>query len=378
MNLLIVQRRLTHYRVPFFERLKESLSQDDINLTLVIGKPNSEEIKKNDGGEISWAKKVPCNYFFKNKICKMDFSGIAKNNTHLILTQENKLIDNIGYLCQQKNNRTALWGHGKNFQSTEITPTLADGIKNSLSRRADWWFAYTELSEKTISDIGYPKERITILNNSIDTEKLKKDFQESQKKNKQNLKIELGLHPDAVVGIFIGSLYKEKLPELLIESCEKIKQKFQNFELVVVGDGPMIGFFQEKKKLLPWIHVLGTLKGTKKTDALACADVMLNPGLVGLGILDSFTTGTPIITTDCKIHSPEICYLKNKSNGLFVAKESSAVASAFEELMNNKNLYSTISKNCLISSDFYSLQKMVANFRHGVNLWKKSNPKNNK
>ena len=45
MNLLIVQRRLTHYRVPFFERLKESLSQDDINLTLVVRKPNPKEIK---------------------------------------------------------------------------------------------------------------------------------------------------------------------------------------------------------------------------------------------------------------------------------------------------------------------------------------------
>ena len=53
MNLLIVQRRLTHYRVPFFERLKESLSQDDINLTLVVGKPNPEELKKKDGGEIT-------------------------------------------------------------------------------------------------------------------------------------------------------------------------------------------------------------------------------------------------------------------------------------------------------------------------------------
>jgi hypothetical protein len=37
----------------------------------------------------------------------------------------------------------------------------------------------------------------------------------------------------------------------------------------------------------------GMLKGQDKVQALACATVMLNPGLVGLGILDSFVWGCP-------------------------------------------------------------------------------------
>ena len=62
--------------------------------------------------------------------------------------------------------------------------------------------------------------------------------------------------------------------------------------------------------------MLGVRKGQAKADVLALAKVMINPGVVGLNILDSFVAGVPMITTNCKGHGPEIAYLTNGENGL--------------------------------------------------------------
>ena len=48
---------------------------------------------------------------------------------------------------------------------------------------------------------------------------------------------------------------------------------------------------------------------------------MINPGLVGLSIIDSFAAGIPIITTTSKIHSPEISYLQHNYNGLILEND---------------------------------------------------------
>ena len=56
---------------------------------------------------------------------------------------------------------------------------------------------------------------------------------------------------------------------------------------------------------------------------------------VGLGILDSFALGIPMVTTDCKIHSPEIAYLKSGRNGLMIADSEEAFIEGVERLLKN-------------------------------------------
>ena len=51
-KVLVIQRRLTHYRVPFFVALLEEMKAQNLELILAYGEPSSSELKKNDSGLI--------------------------------------------------------------------------------------------------------------------------------------------------------------------------------------------------------------------------------------------------------------------------------------------------------------------------------------
>ena len=94
--------------------------------------------------------------------------------------------------------------------------------------------------------------------------------------------------------------------------------------------------------------------------------VMLNPGLVGLGILDSFAMGLPMVTTDCGIQSPEIAYLESGRNGLMVDNDIKAYVDGVLSLFNNSTMYDYMVAACEEDSTRYSLDKMVENFCLGI------------
>jgi glycosyltransferase involved in cell wall biosynthesis len=66
------------------------------------------------------------------------------------------------------------------------------------------------------------------------------------------------------------------------------------------------------------LHALGPKFGAEKTLYVSLGKVWLMPGLVGLGVLDSFAYETPMVTTQLPYHSPEIDYLQDGVNGVIV------------------------------------------------------------
>lgn len=60
---MIVQRRLTYYRVPLFELLRNDFAAKGIELDLLIGQAKASEAAKRDTGHIPWATLVPTHFF---------------------------------------------------------------------------------------------------------------------------------------------------------------------------------------------------------------------------------------------------------------------------------------------------------------------------
>lgn len=58
-SVCIIQRRLTHYRVPLFVALRTALSERGIHLRLLVGRGMPDEETKNDAGELTWAEPIP-------------------------------------------------------------------------------------------------------------------------------------------------------------------------------------------------------------------------------------------------------------------------------------------------------------------------------
>lgn len=369
-RLLIVQRRLPHYRVPFFARLRERLAQDGVHLDLAVGQGTPQEMQKQDGGSLEWAHPAPCHYLLGQRLCWQRLGPALSQADRVIVTQENKLLNNLLLLGGPQRRKVALWGHGTNLQARPgLGARAAQAFKTQVSRRANWWFAYTELSADLFRAMGVTSSRLTVINNAVDTQALRRQVLALRQVPAATLRRDAGL-PDGPLALFIGSLYQDKRLDLLIDAAMRLRAELPNFQLAIAGAGPLAVSLQAQTTRLPWVHWLGTVHGERKARLLATADAMLNPGLVGLGILDAFAAGLPLVTTDCGVHSPEIAYLKPGDNGLMCAPQSEAVAQAALQLWRDPALAQRLRLGSEAAATQYGLDQMVERFANGVMQWR--------
>ncbi len=362
-KILLVQRRMTHYRIPFFEILKNLMLHKNIELIIAYGDSTLEEYKKNDSEKLNWGVSLKTHYFFNGKICWQPFSHLVKDVDAIVITHENKLIFNLIPQWFWKSKKIILWGHGENLQKEN--PDWRDAFKRITANKADWWLAYTDMSVPLIKKSGFPIERITVLNNTIDT----KEFQNHLSSVSKNKILELRNQYDIAgdnIGIFIGSLYEEKRIDFLIDSALKIREKLPDFELIIAGDGKLRAFVEQQSFIYPWIHYVGAIKGIDKAILLSISKIMLNPGLVGLGILDSFLSHTPMITTNCGIHSPEVVYLSHMNNGIMTNNDLDEYSETAIEVLLDPSLLDKLSEGCKVAGAQYTLDNMAINFTNGV------------
>lgn len=364
-SVAIVQRRLTHYRVALFERLRETLAKKNIELQLIVGDPTPTERTKRDEGKISWAQHVPCSYVLGERICWHPFGKAIDGIDLLIVPQEMKLIYNLVPILRKRDHSLAYWGHGRNFQAGRSS-RFKEAIRRPLLRRADWWFAYTELSAMIVRDAGFPASRITCVNNSIDTESLCDQLDSVSHQELAELRRSLRIGDRDPVAIYCGSLYEEKQIPLLIEAAIRIRELVPNFHLIVVGAGPLSQLVASASQSHNAIHHIGVLNGHARARYLKLADVFLNPGLVGLGIIDAFCAGLPIVTTRTALHSPEIQYLNDGENGLYAPDTAHGFALAVAKLLETPEQVKRLSVRSRLCATEYSLSSMITRFAQGV------------
>jgi glycosyltransferase involved in cell wall biosynthesis len=362
-RVLVVQRRLTHYRVPFFEALKKQMAERNFELILAYGNGTVDENAKHDNGEIMWGQFLNTYYAFSGKFCWQPFKKLARDVDMVIITHENKLIYNLIVQYGYSNHRIGLWGHGANLQGDPNS--IREWFKRILARRADWWFAYTSISVPLIKKSGFPSNRITVLNNSIDTSSLIEMNECVSEGMIESLRSSIGLNGHKI-GIFVGSLYKEKRIEFMLDAVKEIKQKVLDFEFLIVGNGPQQALIEEFCVTHPWAHYLGVQIGQDKVNAMKLSRVMINPGLVGLGILDSFACRVPMMTTDCGLHSPEIAYLENDINGVMTSNTLDSYVDAVSTLLQEDLQLKRLIEGCERSSVKYTIENMAYNFADGI------------
>lgn len=363
-RVVIAQRRLTHYRVPFFNHLRERLASEGIDLKVLYGNPNRAERSRRDSGALTWGRHVRCRYAFGGRVCWQNISRHLWDADLVIVAQENKLLYNLFALLFHRPRRIAFWGHGRNFQRRSAYSAL-EQLKFWLSDRVDWWFAYTSMSADIVKSRGFPVDRITVTNNAVDTASLRHELEIARSGDVRAIRKRLGLG-QGPVGLFIGSLDKNKRLPFLIESAVLVKSGLQNFTLVIAGDGPDRPLVESAVRQHDFIKYLGVVDGGGKAELLSVADIMLNPGMIGLGILDAFVAGIPIITTDCEIHSPEIAYLKSGYNGIVTENETPAYVAAIKRLLDEPFELQELGKGAATTAQNYSLNNMTERFAEGI------------
>ena len=368
-QVVILQHRLLHYRASFFDRLRETCAQRQIALHLVHGQASRREAVKKDEGSLPWAHKV-CNRFWElgeRDLVWQPFPDELNKADLVVVMQESRILSNYPLLLSRlwRRRKLAYWGHGKNFQS-DAPSGLRERWKNFLICRVDWWFAYTGMTVDILRASGYPAGRITCLNNAIDTSAFKADLASWGDADLLAAREQLGISPSARVGVFCGSLYPDKRLDLLIDSADLIRKQVPDFALIVMGDGPSMPQLREAASTRPWVHLLGVKKGREKALYFRMGDVMLNPGLVGLHIVDAFCSGLVMMTTRTARHSPEVAYLRDGENGVAAGDSAEAYSQAVLDVITRPERLASMRAAALADADCYTLDNMVQRFADGI------------
>lgn len=356
-RVVVIQEVVPQYRVPLFEMLRDGLNEHAVELALLYGQGTARYRTRGDTAQVEWAHAV------HNKVVRLprgatltwqpaarqamraDLVVVEHANRHLI----NYLL--LAVCAAGAGPRVAFWGHGANLQSRR-PDGLRERWKSATARMPHWWFAYTEGSAGRVEARGFPRERITVLQNAVDTSAYRGS----------------DVRRDPHGCIYVGSLYADKRIGFLLEAGDLIAKQLPTFTLTIVGDGPQRGLVVAAARSHPWLRYSGAVFGTEKANLVRGSSLMLNPGLVGLGVLDAFAARTPMATIGGAFHSPEFEYLVSDRNGIVLpmgstpADYGSRVLSALADIAHLEALR----RGCADASRKITLSEMHRRFQEGV------------
>jgi len=367
-QVVIIQRVLPHYRIPFFERLSQVLAENNIELLVFYGQHRENTVPKSVDVDRPWAVKIH-NYYLFSKSKEVIWQPCllkALNADLVIIEQANRLLINYLFLLTRKliKPKIALWGHGKNFQSVNPNGFL-ETWKKWLSKQVDWWFAYTQASADLVKSIGFPANKITITQNAICTESLQTARKTITKEQSDSLKNQLGINT-VNVAIFCGGMYEQKKMCFLIDACKNIREKVNDFHMIFIGAGPEAELVANFSAENNWVHYVGEKHNVDVVPYFAISKLMLMPGLVGLSVVDSFALEVPIVSTDIPIHSPEFSYLEDGVNAKKAIYNLQEYSEEVSTLLNDDEALHILVEGCRISGLKYQLKHMLTLFTQSI------------
>lgn len=370
-RVVIIYRLALQYRRRFYELLRCRLDDLGIDLVLVHGQPSSEEALKRDCVAVPWAVQtrntiVPLG---SREVCWQPCLRQALSADLVVVQSDARNLVNYALFAMHVVGRLrlAFWGVGISQVRARPSNGLAEFLKHHMAPRAHWWFAYTDRSARDVLSCGFPPERITVVNNAIDTRGLVEANDLVSDSEVHRLRSRLGIEGHHV-GIFVGGMVEDKRVPFLLESCLYVRQKLPDFEIVILGAGADQHVAESYAERYPWIHYVGPVFDNSRVPYFRLAQLALQPGNVGLVVLDCLALETPLVTCAVPYHGPEIEYLSDGVNGLVVAGGASALeyASVVAETLQSPERIEQLRRGCRETRGSYTLEGMADRFAEGV------------
>lgn len=294
---LINQEKTPHYRVPVYNHLGTYLEKQGYALTVV-----SNGIQDGCRYEVKFAHRdTPLSFSSLARLIwddKPDAVIFWVGLRYLYLFPILLLVKALG-------KKAIYWGHGSDWakKGYRILQTAANNVQYTL---CDALVLYAEHQKKHLSRRF--DNKTFIANNTLcfDDDKLPSlppcaTLERYHIKTRKNI-------------ICMGRMQRRKRLEDLYEAFKLLNRR--DIGLILVGpdtDGILDDMQGEN------IYKLGPIYGEERLDLLSSADLFCLPRAVGLGIVDAFYCGVPLVTEEGD-ETPEIMYLKNGVNGFIIPR----------------------------------------------------------
>lgn len=265
----------------------------------------------------------------------------------VVLAEESPRSVSLPFLLRKASNRgfpTILWGHFSSNNRPLGSKNIRDRYRIRMAKRADALVCYTDQIANQLSNF-VNKEKIFVAQNTVDTEPLLKMYDRLREEGLRSVRKRLSIRHENVI-VFLGRLVKEKGTDILIETMTHLKDR--DYLLLVIGDGPERAQMErvaDKKGVS--IRFVGALTETEELAShLFASDVLLNPGYLGLSIVQAFAIGVPVVApvagTAFRFHSPEWVYVRSGENSILVENATARnFAEAVQTVESDRERFST-------------------------------------
>ena len=171
---------------------------------------------------------------------------------------------------------------------------------------------------------------------------------------------------------YICRISEQKRPLLFLQIIAKLKQRRQDFKVLVVGDGNLLGRMKEKaKELNIWDDIIFTGALSNTAEIYAISDLTINCSLkegLALTSYESLSMGVPVVSSDVGgqkelitsevgktievIQNEEDIYLEK-----YDEKEINNFVLAIDEILNNLEKYKANCRKRIIEN--FTINKMI-------------------
>ena len=348
-EVLYIARMVPHYRQAALARLNERLGG---RLVVCAGRPpNTSSLKTLARTAESDYPTVPMrNLWIRGERMHIQpFGHVFRRypRPSAVIAEESVRSVTLPLLLRHAHRSGAaclLWGHfSSNFRPFSARSS-ATRYRLALARNADGCICYST----PIADLlrpYVPEERLFVAPNTLDTGTLLRLHETLRQRGQTAVRQELGLTGPIIA--FIGRLIPRKGIAQLVHVFSLLRERHPSATLVVIGDGPERPSLERAQMFVDGIHVLGAMADWKDSAPyLYAADLLLNPGYLGLSINQAFALGLPVVSQESpdpliRFHSPEIAYLQHGENGLLSPfGDISAMTDAVEQILADRERYS--------------------------------------
>jgi glycosyltransferase involved in cell wall biosynthesis len=300
-KVLIVYHYISHYRIPIFNLLSKSNKNE---YTILSGEKADINIKTADtvlsetdpiSGGIRW--EIIKNYWFlkyfliQPSVLKYSFN--KKYDTIIFLGTMYYITTWLGAIIAKiRGKKVIFWTHGY----IKDEKNLKGFIRYIFYSLADEILVYGQRAKDILISKGFPKERVSLIYNSLDYDNQKLIRTKSNTIYKNNTFFKNNL---PVFG-FIGRLTIQKKIDLLLITLSEINKDGPKANLLIIGDGEQMEVLKIKAKKLgldDYVCFYGACYDENKIfELISLMKVIVSPGEVGLTAIHSLSFGVPVIT----------------------------------------------------------------------------------
>ena len=366
---------LQPYRVTFYTKLSAVL-QDKFDLIIYHGVKQKEDGRPAFNDAVPFKEKgFPINttklHYFNLVFNTGMFKSVRKYNPDLIIMQGiagDISLRLIAFWAKKRNKKLIFWtcgwdpGRAKGWQLS-----LKNKYVSSFFKKADYHLTYSSNATKYVESMGVDNSMIQTCYNGIETDELNKNKAEILSKSEEVRKV-YNLK-DYITFLYVGGLIPEKKVDLLIDSFNELRNKYDNIKLFIIGDGPLKIFIKDKVKANNDSNVYYLGRIIDGVDPyFAASDCFVLPGVGGLALNQAMFWGKPCIVSKADGTEDDLV-IEGVTGYRFTENDLSSLISAMERKINEKqDKTDQISLNSrLLIQNQSNVNMMVSVFLDSIN-----------